>query len=252
MKRIAIIVSLCLTAPAAFAQQAPVPTPAQPPAPASPWTGSATIGAVGTSGSSETLQASIGLDLGYTRGKWRNSFESDAKLNAVESEEGRQTQEEYEVDTGIHRDLTERYYALFSSKWDHEPHVHVTDLHLGPGLGVVLVKSERASFSVQVGPAYSNRTLDGDDTQYWSAFVQPAAQRTLKTGGVLSWKGDLKVGTEDRRLTSDQEVDLETPLGSRFGIKIGLEWEHDSEAIEPREQNDFVLTVGVSIKPFRQ
>jgi putative salt-induced outer membrane protein YdiY len=248
MNRIAksLLAALCLVSSPVSAQQAPAQTPA------SPWSGSVTVGGVGTAGSSESLQASVGLDLGYTKGKWQNTFESDAKLNAMKSEEGRQTQEEYEIDSGFRRELTNRYFTVLSGKWDHEPHAHVTDVYVGPGAGMTLFKSERASFSVQAGPAYSSNTIAGVDTRYWSLFVQPHAQRALRSGGALVWKGDIRVGSDESRLTSDQEVDLEAPLGSHFGLKIGVEWEHDSEAKAPRKENDFVLTFGVSIKPFRQ
>ena len=93
---------------------APLTLMAQQQEPESPWSGSATLGYLATSGNTETSTLNTGLEVGYTTGKWEHVFDASA-VNASENDV--KTAESYAANWKSELNITDHDFLFGRLSW---------------------------------------------------------------------------------------------------------------------------------------
>ena len=102
MKLRTLVMVAALAAPFSLMAQAPEE-------PESPWSGSATLGYLATSGNTETSTLNTGFEVGYTKGKWDHLLTAKA-INS--SEDNVTTAESYAIGWKSERNLTDHDFLF--------------------------------------------------------------------------------------------------------------------------------------------
>jgi putative salt-induced outer membrane protein len=139
---------------------APLTVMAQQAEPESPWSGSATLGYLATSGNTETSTLNTGFKVGYTAGNWEHLFDASA-VNASENDV--RTAESYAANWKSERNLTDHDFLFGSLSWRKN-----------------LFSGFNTQFSQTVG--YGRRLIDVDKHKLNGELGAGARQSTLQDG----------------------------------------------------------------------
>ena len=139
---------------------APLTLMAQQAEPESPWSGSATLGYLATSGNTETSTLNTGFEVGYTAGKWEHVFDGSA-VNASENDV--KTAESYAANWKSERNITEQDFLFGRLSWRKNR-----------------FSGYNTQFSQTVG--YGRRLIDADKHKLNGELGAGARQSTLQDG----------------------------------------------------------------------
>lgn len=139
---------------------APVNLMAQQEEPESPWSGSATLGYLATSGNTETSTLNAAFEVGYTAGKWEHLFDASA-VNASENDV--KTAESYATNWKSERNITDQDFLFGRLSWRKN-----------------LFSGYNTQFSQTVG--YGRRLIDVDKHKLNGELGAGARQSTLQNG----------------------------------------------------------------------
>lgn len=219
------------------------------------WSGTFDIGATGASGNTRSLTLVGGAAARFEGARWNWDLETDVTVVDLESSEDRGTSrrhEDHEVDSRLRRFFGSRLYGLFRVTWDRKPTSGiVSDLQSGLGLGADLRPSTRTALHVEGGLSAvdERRTREPEDVQYLSLFLDGRWAWTLSSGATLTWRGDLRFGTEEGSdLKSDQELEIDAPLNERLSVGVVLEWERNSDPPGELRKDDYRLASKLTVK----
>jgi putative salt-induced outer membrane protein YdiY len=219
-----------LPEPSAGAQTSPAP----PPKPPAHWTGSVGVGLTGLAGNTDSLAWSGRLELGMQGSLWELDFDGDAsviQMDRDDDEEERKRAEDHEIDSSLRRAIGKRTYVSLKGSFDREPLNGVdSQVSIGAGFGYRVRSADRVQLRIEAGAAHEDDRREEASVRYPSLYFTSNASLDLPSRASLSWSNDLKWSTEDgSAFTSDQELDLESPLTKRLAVSILLDWEYDSD-----------------------
>ena len=127
---------------------APVSLMAQEP-PKSPWSGTATLGYLATSGNTETSTLNTGFEVGYEVGKWTHEFNASA-VNAEES--NTTTAESYDAGWRSERRITDHDFLFGRLNWRKTRFgAFDTQFSQTVGYGRRLIDSDKHKLNAEIG-----------------------------------------------------------------------------------------------------
>lgn len=127
-----------------------------------PWSGTATLGYLATSGNTENSTLKTGFELGYKIGKWQHI----ATLKAINtSEEDSTTAEAYEVGFKSERNLSDKNFLFGKLDWRKDRFGGFdTQFSQVVGYGRRLIETDRHSLNAEVGAgARQSERQDGTE-----------------------------------------------------------------------------------------
>ena len=217
-------------------------------------------GATMTDGNSETMQANASLvaegekeGLGSVRtGVEANYGETttattDASGSVTESTDT--TIENARVFAGAKKTISARTFGSVDASVLYDD-VAAIDYRamISAGLGAYLVKNEKTSLSVDIGPAYIWEDVAGITDDYVAVrFGQRIDHALSKTANVWQSTEYLPKADDFGDYLLNVEVGAEAAMSSRLNLRLVLQNKHDSKPGIGLEKNDLVLIGGVSV-----
>ncbi|MGB5630699.1 MAG: DUF481 domain-containing protein [Woeseiaceae bacterium] len=153
MKLRFLAIFAALAAPVSLMAQAPEE-------PESPWSGTAKLGYLATSGNTETSTLNTGFTVGYTTGKWVHGFEASA-VNASENEI--KTAEAYAADWKSERNITDHDFLFGRLSWRKNLFgAFDTQFSQTVGYGRHLIDTDKHTLNAEIGAgARQSEARDG-------------------------------------------------------------------------------------------
>ncbi len=234
-------------APTASVRRSLKPKKGTPAAPIMGWTTTGNAGVSLTSGNSETLLVTAGIDSAH-RSKTDELFlniggaygEISNSVNAQNLSAGFQ----------YNRLFTERVYGGVSTGFLYDD-VAGVDYSVTPAglIGAYLIKSDTVSLSLDGGPGYTFEKVGGIKADYFSLTATQKFEWLITEG--------LKFTQSVRWITEAEDFDnytlvagaaLEAELTDALSLRIAATDRYDNTPAAGREENDLTLSTGVAIK----
>lgn len=191
------------------------------------WGGSGELGAVRTTGNTDTTAVNLKLELIHQSEKWRQRFTGTA---LVSSKDGTKDNERYSAELQADRKLTEKSYVFGVGRWDsdkfgaYDPQITVT-----AGYGRQLLKSERHALKAEIGAGY--RHLKENDTGDTSseAIGRLLLDDSWQVLESTKWTNRLLVESGADNTFTQFNSGLAVAMNSRLAIKLGFEVRNNSK-----------------------
>jgi len=159
------------------------------------------------------------------------------------------TSEQLRAFASAKKTLTPRTYASLDSAALYDGIARIDyRVNVGPGYGAYLIKDERTTLSLEVGPSYIWEKVAGVRDDYLALrvgerFVQQLSDtaRIWQSAEYMPKADDLK----DYLLTS--EIGVEAALNARMNLRVVLRDQYDSTPAEGLKKNDLSLIAGFSV-----
>ncbi len=225
-------------APAAAATKPPEPT----------WETSATAGATVTRGNSKTLLFTAGL---LSQKKWDQN-EARLGLDGAYGKNDTVKNTEFARLFGQYNRLfTERWYGYIRAEISHDAIADVEyRVTVSPGAGYYLLKDEKQSLSVEVGPGFITEKLGNHEKNNYMT-LRVAERYELKLNDKTRvWQSAEWLPQVDRfkNYLLNTEIGLETQLTKKLSFRTYLQDIYDNEPVPGRKKNDLKLVSGIAYK----
>jgi putative salt-induced outer membrane protein YdiY len=238
--------SLCLAAAGATQAQVTQPPPVELP-PAPKWETSVNAGLSYTSGNSDTLLVTAGID---TKRKGEHDEWAFGAKGAYGTSEG-DANNELAAGYGQYNHLfSERFYvygrvdALYDGIADIDYQVN-----LSPGVGYYFIKKERTTLLGEFGPGYMWEKKGGVADDYATLrFAQKYEQKLGEKARLwesLSYLPQIDDWGNYRLIA---EIGIEAPIVKDLSLRLVASDIYNSQPAAGKEENDFMLIGGVSYK----
>jgi len=238
--------ALCLAgAPGALAQVTPAPALELPPAPK--WESSANAGLSYTSGNSDTLLVTAGLD---TKRKGERDEWAFGAKGAYGKNDGT-SNNELAAGYGQYNYLfTERFYgyarvdALYDGIADIDYQVN-----LSPGVGYYFIKNDRTTLAGEFGPGYMWVKKGGVADDYATLRFTERFEQKLGDKARL-WQSLTYLPQIDDwgNYTLAAEIGIEAPIVKDLSLRLVATDLFNSRPAPGKKENDFMLVGGVAYK----
>jgi putative salt-induced outer membrane protein len=236
--------TLCLAGAHAALAQVTTPPPAELPPPPK-WESSANAGLSYTSGNSETLLATAGVE---TKRKGPRDEWAFGARGAYGKSDGTENNNMAAGFGQYNYLFTERFYAygrvdaLYDAIADIDYQVN-----LSPGVGYHFIKNDRTTLSGEFGPGYLWEKKGGVTDDYVTLrFAQRFEQKLGEKARLwqsLSYLPQIDSWGNYRVVA---EIGIEAPLAKALSLRLVASDTYNSRPAPDKEKNDFMLVGGVS------
>jgi putative salt-induced outer membrane protein YdiY len=213
------------------------------------WETTAAAGFTLTSGNSETMLFTAGLE---SKRKW-DKTEAAYGLSAGYGKSEGNNSTDFMQAFGLHNWLlSERFYLGLRLDGNHDG---IADLsyrfRLTPLAGYYLIKNDRMSLSVEAGPSLVNEKYEGltPDTYCAIRFGERFDYKISDT--TKFWQSLEYVPQVDRwqeKYLVNFEAGISTAINKQWDLRLVAQLAHDSEPLPGRDYNDVRLVAGTGYK----
>ena len=208
----------------------------------SPWTSSAELGYVLTTGNSETSSVNAKLDVTHEKEKWRNNVHAEAygasstdKATNVETTSA----ERYQLSGKSDYKFTEFNYIFGLVNYDKDRFSgYEYQGTLALGYGRRLLHEDDMTLDLEIGPGVRFSKLDNAPDSDSEGVLRLAAKYLWKLSDTSKFTEDLSVDA-GRDLTVTKSVTaLTAKVNSSLAMKLSYTVKHNSEVLAGREKTD--------------
>jgi putative salt-induced outer membrane protein YdiY len=217
------------------------------------WHASAELGAIFTSGNTETTSIKGKLDIQQEFDAWKTQyiadafFKEDEVTNDVGEKETVKTAEKYSLSAQGDYKLATEGSSLFvlGSYFDDEFGAIVKETTIAAGYGTQLLKTEDKLLTVNIGPGYIwGEQADGTGIDSAIARASGKFDWTINENVAFSQSLIIEPSFEgDKNIKAKAESGLTTKFNSSFQMKLGLTVTHNTEVPVATENTDVETTV---------
>ncbi len=218
------------------------------------WQANAELGAIFTSGNTETTSIKAKLDVKHELESWSNHYVLDAlfkedEIDGVDSEETQTTAEKYFASLQANYKLESEGSSLFVFG------SHTSDRFGGirkyttiaAGYSRHLYKSDDALLKADIGPGYVfGENNDDERTEIDSSIIRLAADYSLKVSENATFTQVVSVESSfegDKNTRTKSETGFSAKINGSLQMKLGLVITNNSEVPENTEKTDTETTV---------
>jgi putative salt-induced outer membrane protein len=227
-----------------------------------PWDVEVDIGAIATSGNTETSSLQFKVDAKQNLEKWENQyiFNSLFKEDEVEQEDKsthkEKTAEKYfgSVKFAYLLGVEESYLFGFGSYTDDKFGAYRTYTTIALGYGDWLYSSRKINWFVEAGPGYfeGEKVVESDDANISDSIANENGV-ILRAATALEWK--ITTNAEFKQLISvesgadntrtQSETSLSTSINGSMKMKVGFAVANDSDVAPGKEKTDTTTFVNL-------
>ena len=226
-----------------------LPTPAVSTAPTPPdaWHRALDFGMNMTSGNSDTLRYSLGIDA--VKDREQDLFRLGARGSYGKSEDKTDTENASAL-LRYERKLTEDYYALGDVEWMNDRiadiDYRVTSI-LSPGMHVI--RTDETILNLEVGAGYLAEKKGDDQEGFVAARLAVAFERILNTH-VMTWcAAEYVPKLQDANIFFiNAEVGVTAVLARNLNLNVALQDRYDNAPVENKKSNDSALATSLCIR----
>ncbi|MBU2885964.1 DUF481 domain-containing protein [Gilvimarinus agarilyticus] len=215
------------------------------------WEASAELGAINTTGNTETTSFNGKLDVIQNLERWKNTFAASVlyKEDQVENDAGiessEKTAEKYFASVKSAYLLTGEYGNLFgyASHTHDEFGSYRKYTTVSFGYGKRLINAETLTLDAEIGPGYywGDQVIDEDlglVVQEEGAMLRAAADLkwTISENATFTQKLGVEGGDDNTRVQSDTAVS--TQISGSLQMKVGYSVTHDTDVAIDKEKTD--------------
>jgi putative salt-induced outer membrane protein YdiY len=215
------------------------------------WETIANAGFTMTRGNSHSTLFTAGIDAAK---KWEQQEMSLGAKGAYGSSDGTRNTDFVNAYAQYNKLLSERAY--FGLRVDGE-HSGLSDLayrvRIAPLLGYYVVKNERMSLAFEAGPSGVIERYQGPGTTTDTYLAARFAERfeykisdTTKVWQYAEYIPSVKDWMDKYLINA--EAGISTAINEQWGLRLVLQWVHDSMPVAGREYNDIRLIAGTEYK----
>jgi putative salt-induced outer membrane protein YdiY len=217
------------------------------------WKGHYDLAFAATNATDDTLAFSTGFEVERKKTPTRFVASGSYRLATNDPSHDPESTTENEL-LGLLRgeyDLTQRFYAFASTGAEYDE-VEKLSLRLTPkaGPGVHILKSEKYTWNVDVGPAYVYENYFGDsENKYWAISFGTDGSLSLPWGSKLTFRGDYTPAIDDWKndYLINAKADLIFPMTEWLALKTGLLEQYNNQPANDAHKNSLTGTAGVSL-----
>lgn len=227
--------TLCATADAS-------PGPATPTTGHGPWTGSAELGGVVTTGNSRTSSLDARFKLGYASGPWT----STAQLQALRAtSQGTTTAQRTAGELGTHYLLNQADY-LFANLRDTRDQFSGYDYQATTSLGIgrQLWHTQAIDLSAEIGPGFRQARPAGGQTQR-NAVVRARAKFTYRFASHAQFEQSLTTIAGSNNTELDAKTSLSTAISGALALKLSYTVLHNTQVPLGQKKTDTYTAVNL-------
>ena len=219
------------------------------PPPKNPWETTAAAGFTLTSGNSDTMLATLGLD---TKRKWERNEVGFGVAGAYGENNNERNNEFLNAFAQYNRLFTERFYAGLRTDFNYDG---IADLSyrvtISPLLGYYLIKATNTTLAVETGPSvvFEKYQSQAEDTYLGIRFGERFEHKlsaTTKIWQSASYVPQVDKWTEKYIITA--EVGIDTAITKKWSLRFVLQDVYDSQPANNRKPNDLRLIAGTAYK----
>lgn len=215
------------------------------------WETSASAGLTLTRGNSHSTLFTAGID---SAKKWDQIEMSLGAKGGYGTSEGTRNTDFVNAYAQYNNLLTERAY--FGLRVDGE-HSSISDLayrvRISPLLGYYVIKNKKTSLSFEAGPTAVIERYQGPtattDTYFAARFAERFEHKLSDTTKIWQYAEYIPAVKDwvDKYLIN-AEAGISTSITPKWGLRVVLQWAHDSEPVAGRKYNDVRLIAGTDYK----
>lgn len=222
------------------------------------WKASAEIGAIATSGNTDSTTFNGKLDATQDLERWKNQY----TLNVLYSED-EVAQPDGSVDSEttadkvsasvksaykINRDNANLF--VFGSHTDDEFGAYQKYTTLALGYGNRLFETETMQLDAEIGPGYywAEQNTDDGVIEEDGALVRAAAQFDWQVSPTADFKQVLSMESSDENTRTVSDTSLALQINGSMQMKVGYTIQHDSEVGPEKENTDTTTYVNLVYK----
>ncbi len=223
--------ALVVAAPATMAEEA-----------TGPWSGSASLGYLATSGNSDTTNVSASTTVGYNVGRWHHEGVAGA-IGATTDDET--TAEAYRLGYTAKYDFTDTDYIFGRLNWDKDKfsgYDQQTSATLGYGRRVL--NTDDMVLNLELGAGYKQNDLR-DGTSEDEAILRAAGDFTWTLTETSSFEQKLSVERGSSNTYMESASTLKARLIGATSLALGYTVKRNSDVPEGSSKTDTFTTIGV-------
>lgn len=210
------------------------------------WSGSGDAGYNSVSGNSDSESLTLGLNAGYTTGKWKHSGEIDA-FNA--SQDNETNAKSFSLRLQSDYDLSETSFAFGNIRYlDDEFSGYETQTTLTLGAGRTFIEDGNHLFSGQIGAGYRTSELrnngGSEDEPVITAGI--TYNRDLTKTTIFESKWSAEAGSDNTYLEAG--VALIVSMTDALGIKLSYTAKHNTDVPAGTSNTDRFTTVSLNYR----
>lgn len=221
-----------------------------------PWKVSAELGAIATSGNTETTTIQGKIEADHNTLKWSNRytlgvlFKEDQVNRPDGSQETVKTAERIAVSARGGYRLAREHSNLFiyGSHVDDEFAAYSTYSTVSIGYGARLYNGSRAQLDMEIGPGYywaDQRLNDGSTVTESSAIGRGALQFDWQLTDSADFRQVLSVETGPDNTRTVSDTSLSTRINSAMKMKVGFNLTSDTDVAPDMESTDTMTYVNL-------
>ncbi len=219
------------------------------PPPKSAWQTSAAAGFTLTSGNSETMLATLGLD---TKAKWERDEAGFGIAGAYGEDKNVKNNEFLNAFGQYNRLFTDRLYAGLRTDFNYDG---IADLSyrvtISPLIGYYLIKATNTTLAAETGPSvvFEKFQSQAEDTYLGIRFGERFEQKLTATTRI--WQSASYVPAVDNwteRYIITAEAGIDTAISKNWSLRVMVQDVYNSQPATGRKNNDLRLIAGTAYK----
>lgn len=200
-----------------------------------PWSGSAKLGYLATSGNTDNANLNTGFELKYEPGKWAHYLKA-AAINATEA--NTTTAEAYELGLKSERSLTDVDFLFGRLDWRKDRFSsYETQFSQTLGYGRRLIDSDRHNLDATVGVgARQSDLVDGTSTS--ETILRGGLNYVWTLSETAQFKQDLSVEAGDENTYLESVTALSAKLVGNLALVASYTIKHNTDVLPLTEKTD--------------
>ena len=201
----------------------------------SPWSGTATLGYLATSGNSENSNLNTGFEINYTPNQWAHQVEARA-IYATES--NATSAEAYRLGWKSERNLTDQDFLFGRLNWRKDRFsTYESQFSQTVGYGRRLLEQEKHILNIELGVgARQSDLIDGTTTS--ETILRGGLHYQWTLSETASFTQDLAVEAGDLNTYLESITALSARLVGRLALVASFTVKHNSDVLPVTEKTD--------------
>lgn len=221
-----------------------------------PWKATAELGAIATSGNTETLSIQGKVDATQNMRRWRNQytlsmlFKEDELEQADGTRETEKTADRYSISakSAYKLESDNANLFVFGSHTDDQFGSYRTYTTFSAGYGNRLIDTDTMELDVEIGPGYywaEQDMADGTTDREEGALVRAAAQYEWRFSETADFKQTLSIEAADENTRTVSDSSVSARLNDALQMKVGYNVSSDSDVAADKEKTDTMTYVNI-------